>query len=135
MSQASTSASASASASVSNGTRLKKRMRASETEDELSASTRSETFWFDDGNVILHVDNALFRVHRGVLARHSTTFNGMFPVPQPNENLLQNAMVEGCQVVHLKEDTVLDWERVLAVIYDLDGCVCRSALVNVDSVR
>lgn len=60
-------------------------------------------------NIILHVDDSLIRVHREVLARPLTTFNGMFPVPRPDsEKLQQNTMIEGCQVVHLQDDNVLD---------------------------
>lgn len=39
--------------------------------------------WLDDGNIILHVENTQFRVHRSVLAMNSMVFQDMFGIPQP----------------------------------------------------
>lgn len=104
-------------------TREKKRMRTLEPEGKLLSAIHSEKYWFDDGNVILHVENRLFRVHRGVLARHSSAFNDMIPVLQPDQKEQKETMIAGCQVARLPHDKAEDWERVFAVIYDLDGCV------------
>lgn len=50
--------------------------------------------WFEDGNIILmpesgskHSSEAqvAFKVHRGMLARHSEIFQSMFDIPQPGE--------------------------------------------------
>lgn len=43
---------------------------------------RSENFWFDDGNIILEAESQQFRIHRGMLSRHSNTFKDMLNVPQ-----------------------------------------------------
>ena len=42
--------------------------------------------WFDDGNIILLPESESkvgFKVHRGVLSRHSEVFRSMFDIPQP----------------------------------------------------
>lgn len=44
---------------------------------------RHPTLWLDDGNVVLVVENTGFRVHRGILSKHSDVFRDMFSVPQP----------------------------------------------------
>ncbi|KAH6911817.1 hypothetical protein BKA70DRAFT_1079137, partial [Coprinopsis sp. MPI-PUGE-AT-0042] len=86
--------------------------------------------WFDDGNVILQVDHVQFRVHRGVLARHSSVLNDMFSIPQPVE---PDLAVDGCPVVILP-DLARDWEELLGYIYDgvkkrKDGEIFGSGLV------
>ena len=74
---------------------------------------RSE-YWFDDGNIILQVENTLFRVHRGMLAHHSEVLKDMFEIPQPeNPNELQ---VEGCPVVPLY-DSLEDVEIIISIFY------------------
>jgi len=71
-------------------------------------------YWFDDGNVILQVENTQFRVHRGMLAHHSAVFKDMFGIPQPeNPNEPQ---VEGCQVVPLY-DLLQDVEIMISILY------------------
>ncbi|EPQ50350.1 hypothetical protein GLOTRDRAFT_97076 [Gloeophyllum trabeum ATCC 11539] len=44
-----------------------------------------EDLWYEDGTIVLQVGNTLFRVYRGVLAEHSSTFRDMFAIPQPDE--------------------------------------------------
>ena len=42
--------------------------------------------WFEDGNIILVPESesqVAFKVHRGVLSRHSEVFQSMFDIPQP----------------------------------------------------
>ncbi|KAF5374143.1 hypothetical protein D9615_008825 [Tricholomella constricta] len=74
--------------------------------------TRSDV-WFLDGNIILEAERKQFRIHRGVLAKHSDVFKDMFDVPQPpNEPVL-----EGCPIVHLS-DSAQDIELLLNALYD-----------------
>lgn len=109
---------------VNNEARERKRVRVSvddHPEGRLE-STPSEMYWFEDGNIILHVDNKLFKVHRGILSRHSAVFSDMFALPQPETQDEEN-VIEGCSVVNLPGDRAKDWERLLAVLYDFDTLV------------
>ena len=79
--------------------------------------------WFEDGNIILLAgpedseDSAAvaFKVHRGVLARHSEVFRGLFSIPQPiNPDDVE--MMDGCFVVRLP-DRRYDLRHLLRAIY------------------
>ena len=82
--------------------------------------TRSEKFWFDDGSVVLQVESIQFRVHRSILASHSTVFefDDLFQVPQPESD--KSDWVDGCPVVCMFGDTT-DWEHILSFIYRPDS--------------
>ena len=80
---------------------------------DFSQCTRSPTFWYDEGNVVLRVEDTLFRMHRGVLQTHSAVFKDTFGMPQPEGEPL----LEGCQVVPMMGDTVEDWENMLTFMY------------------
>ncbi|KAH9843849.1 uncharacterized protein C8Q71DRAFT_719532 [Rhodofomes roseus] len=67
---------------------------------EMPSFIQDEEFWYSDGTVILLARNELaFRVHRGVLADHSTVFHDLFVVPQPPEE----ACHAGCPIVTLSD--------------------------------
>ncbi|EAU80916.2 hypothetical protein CC1G_03092 [Coprinopsis cinerea okayama7 len=81
-------------------------------------TTRNQKLWFQDGNVVLQVEGVQFRVHRGILERHSNVLHGMFFVPQPEPvAAAQETTIEGCPVVTLW-DSSRDWEELLQYIYD-----------------
>ncbi|KAJ6458584.1 hypothetical protein C8R47DRAFT_1028533 [Mycena vitilis] len=61
---------------------------------------RSSDFWFEDGTVVLRVENTLYRVYRGILASRSTVFRDTFSIPQPAEG---GEYIEGCPVVRLHD--------------------------------
>ncbi|PPR01139.1 hypothetical protein CVT26_016040 [Gymnopilus dilepis] len=73
--------------------------------------------WFEDGNIVLltQEDPTAFRVHRGVLSRHSEVFNDMFGLPQAA--VPDTELFEGCQVVWMY-DRPLDLSNLVKVIYD-----------------
>lgn len=75
---------------------------------------RSREFWFDDGNVVLIASNIGYRLHGGVLARHSPVFRDMLSFPQPDYS---DESIDGCPVVHLTEEAE-DLERILYILYD-----------------
>ncbi|KAF9049531.1 hypothetical protein BDZ89DRAFT_1057420 [Hymenopellis radicata] len=68
--------------------------------------------WFEDGNIILvtHDTPTAYRLHRGVLARHSEIFQDMFALPQPDN-------VDGCQVVTM-HDIPVDLSNLVKALYD-----------------
>ena len=63
--------------------------------------------WFEDGNIILLTEDAdadttvAFKVHRGVLARHSEVFQSMFELPSPTATDVEVA--DDCQVVRMHD--------------------------------
>ena len=58
-----------------------------------------------------------FKVHRGVLARHSEVFADMFGVPQPMDMKI-DAELEGCHHVEMAHDTADDVYHFLKSLYD-----------------
>ncbi|KAL1744496.1 hypothetical protein HDZ31DRAFT_38471, partial [Schizophyllum fasciatum] len=77
--------------------------------------TRGEPY-FEDGNLILatHDTPTLFRVHRGVLARHSEVFQDMFAFPPAQ---YEAEMLDGCQVV-VMHDLPLELGHLIKALYD-----------------
>ncbi|KIM36584.1 hypothetical protein M413DRAFT_31620 [Hebeloma cylindrosporum] len=77
-----------------------------------SSITRS-ALWLDDGNLVIQAESIQFRVHRSVLAMHSTVLRDCFAIPQPEEQ----EIVEGCPVVQFPLDSAADIENVLCILY------------------
>lgn len=81
---------------------------------------RSTAFWASDGNVVIVADRtAAFRVHRGVLARHSSVFKDLFELPQKqsSESPDEDDKLDGCPVVHVT-DSPADFAYLLKLLYD-----------------
>ncbi|KAL0581170.1 hypothetical protein V5O48_000860 [Marasmius crinis-equi] len=82
--------------------------------------------WFEDGNIILvahdEANPTAFRVHRGVLARHSEVFQGMFEIPQPQSVF---KAPQGCQVVPMY-DIPNDLSNLVKALYDGPSFTNRS---------
>lgn len=83
-------------------------------------SARGEP-WFDDGNIILLAEDgasdnaAAFKVHRGVLARHSEVFQSMFELSTPISGDVDVA--DGCPIVRMHDrPTELSW--LIRALYD-----------------
>lgn len=94
--------------------------------------TRHHDLWFIDGSVVLQTGNAIFRVHKSQLSRHSPFFRDLFSLPQPTQvdvtasTSSQNSPVlriepsdeiEGCPVVRL-HDSSEDVANLLTALYD-----------------
>lgn len=74
-------------------------------------------FWFDDGSVVLIARNhTAFKVHKSMLAKHSTFFDHMFSLPQPADED-HEAQSYGCAVVHV-DDSPTDLEDLLDLLYN-----------------
>lgn len=88
---------------------------------------RHPDFWFNDGSVVLVVQNTMFRVHKTFLSRNSPVFRDMFSLPQPPSSMAplgsdspQVKMIdeiEGCPVVRL-HDSSDDVSNFLYALYD-----------------
>ncbi|KAJ7018341.1 hypothetical protein C8F04DRAFT_392071 [Mycena alexandri] len=77
-----------------------------------SSITRSELFWYEDGSVVLQVQDTQFRVFWGILCHQSSFFRDMQSLPQP----LDQPTVDGCPVVVLYDD-LADVETLLKALY------------------
>ncbi|KAF7299328.1 BTB domain-containing protein [Mycena indigotica] len=77
---------------------------------------RSNDYWFEDGNVILQVQQTQFRLSKSILSMHSPIFRDMFSLSLPENEPL----CEGCPVVVLPGDASEDWEHLLGVIFPKD---------------
>ncbi|KAH6907598.1 hypothetical protein BKA70DRAFT_1283490 [Coprinopsis sp. MPI-PUGE-AT-0042] len=82
----------------------------------VSAITRSADFWFEDGNLVLQAEGTQFKIHKGLLARHSVVLRDMLSLPQPPQHAMDD-VVEGCPVVCLS-DKARHWSAVLGALYD-----------------
>ena len=86
----------------------------------IQADHRGEP-WFEDGNIIVlteDVDSEVtvaFKLHRGVLARHSEVFQSMFELPPPDATDVEVA--EGCQVVRM-HDRPTELSALVRALYD-----------------
>ena len=78
---------------------------------------RDEELWFDDGNIVLLADtsNVAFKVHRGMLARHSEIFQSMFELPPPSQADVEK--VDGCQLVRMY-DLPSELSNLIKALYD-----------------
>ncbi|RDB15308.1 hypothetical protein Hypma_004731 [Hypsizygus marmoreus] len=83
------------------------------TKDDSALPSRSKNIWIDDGNVILHAEQTLFRVHKSILSRESSVFDDMFKVPQP----ANEPTIEGCPVIWISDSDV-EVECFLRALYD-----------------
>lgn len=113
----------SASDDTCSGTRPNRRKRARRTEENLDVSSYTSS---------LSTRRTLFRVHKGILAKHSPVFEGMFTLPDPAESTNAarsrvgfgydahghlNKEYEGAPVVELS-DTMEQVEQLIGALYD-----------------
>lgn len=83
-------------------------------ESMIPDSELNKLIWFEDGNIILQTDTALFRVYKGLLAARSSVFKDMLTFPPPPEG---NLMLDGCPVVRLY-DSSEDVRYFLNAVFD-----------------
>lgn len=84
-------------------------------EEVKRSATRSTAIWFEDGNIILEAEDTQFRVHKSVLALHSSVLSDMFLLAMPDTE--SGLVEEGCPIVELKDDLASEWEELLSLIY------------------
>lgn len=72
----------------------------SESGENVSSFTQDTEYWYSDGTVILLARAEVgFRVHKGILADHSTVFGDLFAVSQPQGG----EWYGDCPIVHLSD--------------------------------
>jgi hypothetical protein len=84
----------------------------------LNHSTQNFTFvsndwWFPTGDLVLGVENLMFRVHKRVLAQHSVVFEDMFALSEPSSDC---EVVENVPFVQL-QDAAADWIETFSWLY------------------
>jgi BTB/POZ domain len=84
----------------------------------LNPSTQNFTFvsndwWFPTGDLVLGVENLMFRVHKRVLAQHSVVFEDMFALSEPSSDC---EVVENAPFVQL-HDAAADWIETFSWLY------------------
>ncbi|KAI0076011.1 hypothetical protein K474DRAFT_1311859 [Panus rudis PR-1116 ss-1] len=85
--------------------------------------TPHETFWYEDGNVILVASNSTTgcRIHRSVLSSNSEVFKDMFQLADPS-----GESYSGCPVVRLP-DTPAELDIVVRVMYQPLSIPCLAS--------
>lgn len=79
----------------------------------LGAGPASHAYYFEDGDLVLGVEDLFFKIHSRRLAAQSNVFADMLNMPQP----IVVESVDGCPFVRLS-DSAKDWIVVLEYIYD-----------------
>lgn len=79
-----------------------------------SAPVRSD-IWYCDGSIIIEAERTQFRVHKGVLAEHSSVFQDIFLIPHSKGEDLE--LIEGCPIVAVT-DTAIDMAHLLRALYN-----------------
>ncbi|KAG9028451.1 hypothetical protein FRB95_006483 [Tulasnella sp. JGI-2019a] len=82
---------------------------------DYSSYSKDPDYYFPDGSLCLAVEQKLFKIHSGVLARHSTVFCDMLSVPPLADT--GGEQYEAVPVVRL-EDEAKDIWVLLSVTYD-----------------
>ncbi|KAF5340566.1 hypothetical protein D9611_007303 [Ephemerocybe angulata] len=88
---------------------------------------RCEDVWFDDGNVVLQAEDIQFKVHKSVLAKHSSVFADLFDMPHANDE----PKVDGCPIVEL-HDSAEDIKHMSLRLYGLDSWKTRDRTARGD---
>ena len=86
---------------------------------------RVHSLWFEDGNVVIVSEESGFRVHKGVLSRHSAVFVKILEHPNDSDALADELglvidadhKIEGSVVVHVS-DSAHDFAHLLRIFYD-----------------
>lgn len=73
-----------------------------------------KNFYFDDGNIILVTEGRAFKIHKGVLSRHSVFFRDIFALANESSGSESH---EGCQILRLP-DSKQDVVYLLQALYD-----------------
>ena len=84
--------------------------------------TRDQTFWYDDGTVIILTTTVAFRVYQGLLANRSPVFEDMFSLPQPSPSTdLADAWHKTAPAIEVS-DSAEDWRHLLQQLMPGEEC-------------
>ena len=83
---------------------------------DTDALNRHPDLWFDDGNVVLRVEDTIYKFLRSILSRESPLFADMFSLPQAAD-IDSSDTYHGCPLVRFSE-TAKDMSCFLAALSD-----------------
>ncbi|RPD57425.1 hypothetical protein L226DRAFT_554217 [Lentinus tigrinus ALCF2SS1-7] len=72
-------------------------------------------YYFEDGNLIILVENTLFRVFRSTFTRHSAVFRDLFNLPRPVGGSAEG--LDDDNPLHFSGISAVDFERLLWILY------------------
>ncbi|KAH7101008.1 hypothetical protein BKA62DRAFT_203104 [Auriculariales sp. MPI-PUGE-AT-0066] len=79
-----------------------------------SAPVRSKDFYFPDGNIVLRVENTLYKIYRGVLTRKSATFLALFePSAEPESSHAVPVGQDDEHPILITDGTAQQWDAFI----------------------
>ncbi|KAF8235069.1 hypothetical protein L208DRAFT_1258941 [Tricholoma matsutake] len=111
-----------------------------------SAPARDSTYYIADGNVVILVENILFKVHRSMLAKDRSTFDGMFGLDthtmiidvddqDDNHTRVQMEGETDDNPISLRGDTVEEFSALLWSLYALPSEIAVAMTAKADDPR
>ncbi|OCH85755.1 hypothetical protein OBBRIDRAFT_784424 [Obba rivulosa] len=77
--------------------------------------TRSTEYYFDDGTHIFRVQNTLYKLHAGILAKRLDMFNSMFSLPITSQNMPEGRSDD--RPLYPPQTSAKEFEYLLRYIY------------------
>ena len=90
-----------------------KRLKEDENQSK-GTDCQSEDFWFDDGNIIIRVEDDLFRVHSSLLRTKSPYFSRLL---SPENDDPDREVIDGCKVYQVEGGNACYFAAVLDGLY------------------
>ncbi|TDL18025.1 hypothetical protein BD410DRAFT_512536 [Rickenella mellea] len=81
---------------------------------DVPSVSRHPEYYFDDGNLVLQVENVLFRVFRSTFNRHSAVFREVLAAPADSNNCEGESDRKPFLLLGI---SAVDFERLLSIIY------------------
>ncbi|KAG9022410.1 hypothetical protein FRB95_014824 [Tulasnella sp. JGI-2019a] len=88
-----------------------------ETASHYSAYTKDPNYYFTDGTLCIVVEQTMFRVHKGVVARQSEVFKDMFEITGPVSDDAGDEVFENAPVIKV-EDKAADIRALFSLMYN-----------------
>ncbi|KAI0750730.1 hypothetical protein C8Q80DRAFT_1153659 [Daedaleopsis nitida] len=88
---------------------------------------RNCEYYFEDGNVILRVEDIWYKLHRSQLERHSPIFRELFTIPQPEHS---NEGLSDDNPIVLSGIQAINFTRLLWLIYPPILGTCKITTVD-----
>ncbi|RPD67210.1 hypothetical protein L227DRAFT_619446 [Lentinus tigrinus ALCF2SS1-6] len=88
---------------------------------------RHRDYYFDDGNIVIRVQDTLYKLHRSLLERHSPVFRELFTVPQPEGST--EGLAEDNPII-LSGIEAIDFTRLLWLLYPPVLATCPITTVD-----